>query len=114
MSLFELFIKVKKFFIRLSGREPIENPFPEIDRFMGEHGLKLWPTTFTNHYVISGFERCPDRLACVDYDPANFSVFCAVVSMKYDMMLQHGEVKSSDDIIKLLTRMVAGDPEYTF
>lgn len=114
MRLNELFIKVKKFFIRLSGREPIENPYPAINSFMAKHGLKLWPTTCPNHYVISGFERCPDRLACVDYDPDNFSVFCAVVSMKYDTMLQHGEVKSSDDIIKWLTRMVAGDPDYAF
>lgn len=108
-----MYLKMNKFFIRLSGREPIENPFPVINRFMAEHGLRLWSTTCPNHYVISGFERCPGSLARVDYDPDNFSVSCAVVSMKDDTLLKHVEAKTSDDIIQWLTRMVAGDPEYT-
>lgn len=99
---------------KFSGKETIEDLYPAINSFMGEHGLKSWPTTCPNHYVISGFERCPDSLARVDYDPDNFSVSCAVVSMKDDTLLKHVEVKTSDDIIKWLTRMVAGDPDYTF
>lgn len=96
-----------------SRPKKIEDPYPAINSFMGEHGLKLWSTSRPNHYVISGFERCADRLARVDYDPENFSVSCAVVSAKDDTLLQHVEVKTSDDIIKWLTRMVAGDPAYT-
>ena len=113
-SLREMYEGVKKFFIRLGGREPIENPFPVIDEFMKEHGLSLYPTSRRNCYVICGFERCPDRLISIDYDPSDYSLFCAVVSRKYDCLLQRGTPKNIGQVISQLTDMVNGAEEYTF
>ena len=49
---------------KTDGDKPIEDPYPAISAFMGEHGLKLWSTSRPNHYVISGFERCADQRYC--------------------------------------------------